>query len=304
MISRYIKIKNKYIEHNKKILRNIKLENYLKLLDIGAAGKIKDNWQIFEPILDYIGVEPNDKSYQEIKSKKNDCNNYEIKNVGLWNKNEKLEINILKKKTNSSVYEPNFNLLKNFPDSERFKIVEKEKITLSPIDSLNINNIDFVKIDTQGSELKILEGGENTFDEVLGFEIEVSFIEIYKNQPLFLDICKYLNNKNFEFINFSEMISWKRENNDVGKSQLAFADAIFLKPIEYILDKYNSNNEILFKYSLICLANNYFGLSRIVNNKISGSLRKNIDEIYLNIIKAGKKRRVIKKFINRLKNIF
>ena len=52
MISRYIKIKNNYIEDNKKILKNIKLENYLKLLDIGAAGKIKDNWQIFEPILD------------------------------------------------------------------------------------------------------------------------------------------------------------------------------------------------------------------------------------------------------------
>ena len=67
---KYIKIKNQYIEHNKKILRNIKLENYLKLLDIGAADKIKDNWQVFEPILNYIGIEPNDKSYQEIKSKK------------------------------------------------------------------------------------------------------------------------------------------------------------------------------------------------------------------------------------------
>ena len=222
----------------------------------------------------------------------------------MWNKNEELEINILKKKTNSSIYEPNFNLLKNFPDPERFKIIEKEKITLSPIDNLNINNIDFVKIDTQGSELKILEGGENTFGEVLGFEIEVSFFEIYKNQPLFSDICRYLNDKNFEFINFSELISWKRESKDVGKSQLAFADAIFLKPIEYILDKYSSNNEILFKYSLICLANNYLGLSSIINNKISGSLRKNIDEIYLNITKAGKNRRIIKKFINRFKRIF
>ena len=304
MISKYIKIKNQYIERNKKILKNIKLENYLKLLDVGAAGKIKDNWQVFEPILDYIGIEPNDKNYQEIKSKKNDCNSYEIKNVGLWNKNEELEINILKKKTNSSIYEPNFNLLKNFTDSERFKIIEKEKITLYPIDSLNINNVDFVKIDTQGSELKILEGGENTFSETLGLEIEVSFFEIYKDQPLFSDICRYLNDKNFKFINFSEMISWKRESNHVGKSQLAFADAVFLKPIDYILDKYSSKNEILFKYSLICLANNYLGLSNIINNKISGTLRKNIEEIYLNIVKAGKNKRVIKKFINLFKKIF
>lgn len=304
MISKYIKLKNRYIENNKKILQNIKLDNYLKLVDIGAAGNIKDNWKNFEPILNYVGIEPNDKSYQEIKSKKNSCKNYEIKKVGLWNRNEELEINILKKKTNSSIFEPNDELLKNFPDPERFKIINKEKITLTPIDSLNINNIDFVKIDAQGSELKILEGGEYTFKETLGFEIEVSFLEIYKNQPLFPDICKNMDNKNFKFINFSEMISWKREIDDVGKSQLAFADAIFLKPTEYVLDKYNSNNEMLFKYSLICLANNYLGLSNFVNNKISGSLRKSIDKIYLNIVKAGKNKRTIKRLINNFKKIF
>ena len=43
-----------------------------------------------------------------------------------------------------------------------------------------------MKIDAQGSELNILEGGEKFLkNNLIGLQIEVEFNEIYKGQPLF-----------------------------------------------------------------------------------------------------------------------
>ncbi len=289
---------------NKNILKKIDLKNNFKLLDIGAAGNIKDNWKQFESILDYTGIEPDEKNYNHIKDKNNECKKYQIINVGLSNKPGEREFNILKKRTNSSIFEPNFKLLKNFHDYGRWEIIGKRKISLNSLDNLNLNNFDFVKIDTQGSEMLIMEGGEKTFKNTLGFEIETSFIEIYKNQPLFSEVYNYLTGKNYSFANFFEIIQWDwNDKVRIGKRQFAFADSIFIRPLEYILDNYKSDKETLFKYSIICLAYNYLGLSEKVNKEISGDLGKIVNQIFYNIIQKGRKRRFFKKFVNKIKNI-
>ena len=291
-------------EKNKNILKKIELKNNFKLLDIGAAGNIKENWKQFENILDYTGIEPDEKNYDFIKNRVNECKKYKIINIGLSNKMDDREFKILKKRTNSSIFEPNYNLLKNFHDYDRWNIIEKKSIKLNSIDNLNLNIFDFVKIDTQGSEMLILEGGEKTFKDTLGFEIETSFIEIYKTQPLFSDVYNYLTRRDYLFTNFFEIIQWDwNDKIKVGKKQFAFADSIFIRPLEYILDNYKADKEILFKYSIICLAYNYLGLSEKVNKEISGELGKFVNQIFFNIVQKGRKRRFFKKFVNKIKNI-
>ncbi len=304
LISQYKKIKDRKLKKNKKILNQIELKKYLKILDIGAAGEIKENWRQFEPILDYVGIEPDLENYQKIQKKKNICKSYQIFNEALWDSKTRLNLNITKKRTNSSILEPNFDILNNFPDPERFKILEKKEINLSPLDELKIENLDFIKIDTQGSELNILNGSSESIKNVMGFEIEVSFIKIYKDQPLFSDINNFMIKNNYQFMGFSDQISWKRDEADVGKNQMIFADAIFLKPLEEIFKYENDINEQLFKYSLICLSYNFLGLSRIINKKITGNLNLKINEIYTNILNDGKYKRSFKKIINKFKKIF
>ena len=304
LVNQQKKFQIQKLKKYKKILEKTYLNNYLKLLDIGAAGEIKENWRKFEPILYYVGFEPDEENYFKISEKKNDCKNYKILNRGLWESDTNLELNITKKRTNSSIFKPNFEVLNNFADPERFEIIKKKEVKVSALDELKIENIDFVKIDTQGSELKILNGSIDSIKNVLGFEIEVSFIEIYKNQPLFWDINNFMISNNFQFVGFSDLISWKKEQTDVGKNQLVFADAIFLKPLDNLLESKKNLNEKLFKYSLICLAYNFLGLSKAVNKEISGNLSKDINEIYSNILNDGKNNRFFKKIINKLKLIF
>ena len=84
----------------------------------------------------------------------------------------------------SSIYEPNFELINKYPDASRFEI--EERIPLRLIHSgifkysQNVTALDFIKIDTQGSELEILRGASDLLKSVIGIEVEVEFIELYK----------------------------------------------------------------------------------------------------------------------------
>nr|WP_244567251.1 FkbM family methyltransferase [Escherichia coli] len=49
-----------------------------------------------------------------------------------------------------------------------------------------------LKIDTQGSELNILVGGEQVLNNTLCIQLEVSFIPLYEGQPSFGEIDVYL----------------------------------------------------------------------------------------------------------------
>ena len=60
-----------------------------------------------------------------------------------------------------------------------------------------IDEIAFLKLDTQGSELDILRGAGTALDRCLGIEIEVEFVPIYVGQPLFADVDQWLRARGF-----------------------------------------------------------------------------------------------------------
>ena len=111
--------------------------------------------------------------------------------------------------------------------------IEIEATTLKTLmDENNISCIDLLWMDVQGAELLVLRGIEDRISDVKLMHIEVEFFEIYKNQPLFPVIKKYLNKKGFLFFDFTTL----------GKYS---ADAVFLN--KNILQ----NDVLLLKYKLI-----------------------------------------------------
>ena len=91
---------------------------------------------------------------------------------------------------------------------------------------------DFIKIDTQGTELEILRGGANLLEKrIIGLEVEVEFIQIYKKQSLFGDICAYLTPIGYEFLDFTNIYRWERQQF-TNFGQTIFADALFLRSPE------------------------------------------------------------------------
>jgi methyltransferase, FkbM family len=101
--------------------------------------------------------------------------------------------------------------LENAPES---KYIGKEKVIVKKLDSLfpelcTGEDKVWLKIDTQGYEINVLEGAGNVLQFVDFLQLEMSFVPLYDNQMLFEEMHNYLSNKGFSrisiqpaFINF------------------------------------------------------------------------------------------------------
>lgn len=61
----------------------------------------------------------------------------------------------------------------------------------------NVPPPDLMKLDVQGFELEVLNGGRHALAHATAVICEVSFIEFYKGQPLFADLATFLNEHQF-----------------------------------------------------------------------------------------------------------
>lgn len=62
-----------------------------------------------------------------------------------------------------------------------------------------VSRIDFLKMNIQGAELEVLCGANGFVSGMLGVLAEVSFVESYRNRPMFADIDQFLRRAGFEF---------------------------------------------------------------------------------------------------------
>lgn len=100
----------------------------------------------------------------------------------------------------------------------------------------NISDIDFIKIDVQGAELDIFQASVDTLKSVLTIVTEVEFIKLYKDQPLFGDVDRFLASQGFMFNKFIDLGGRALKptilgNNPNTRSQLMWADAVFIRDI-------------------------------------------------------------------------
>ena len=115
-----------------------------------------------------------------------------------------------------------------------------------------LDEVDFIKIDTQGYELSILEGAKRTLENVIGLEIEVEFLPIYKDQPLFHEVNQFITSRGFELFDLKRYY-WRRNNtNNYGadkKGQIIFGDALYFRTPECICSEHNVREDMILRQS-------------------------------------------------------
>ena len=242
--------------------------NQLIIVDIGASGGIDTRWKNLTSSFKCILFEPDQREYSILKE--NSGSNLIVLNSALSDSSKKVEFHLCKKQEVSSIFPPNFDFLNKFPDAERFEV--KKNISLNT-DTLNnqlikngIDEVDFIKIDTQGYELPILQGSFDYLDSAIGMEIEVEFVEMYQDQPLFDEVNGFVKNKGFSLIDLKRYY-WKRKgtiNTTNKKGQLIFGDALYFRTPEKILTISNINQEKIIRSIFIYLAYGYIDLSQVV----------------------------------------
>ena len=248
-------------------MRNLLKENPLIFVDVGASGGMHKRWLQFGSDIKSILFEPDIEEFKKLSLNKSD--NSIIINSALAESRKIVDFNICKKQELSSIYKPNLSLLGKYEDSERFEI---EKTISMEADSLNnllkkesIYDIDFIKIDTQGSELDILRGATDYFKNTIGFEVEVEFVQLYHDQPLFREVNSFIETRGFNLVDLRRTY-WKRKRNNYSdnKGQLIFADALYFKQPEEIIALSDLNQEKIIRSICIYLAYGYHDFARVL----------------------------------------
>jgi FkbM family methyltransferase len=284
-----------FINYLKKIsyLLEKNLNQKFTLLDIGAANGANGRWNIIANKITTILVEPHKESAKNLK-----LQGLEVIEAVLHRENDKeIKFYNTRKPMCSSFYKPNFNHLKNFLDKDRFEIISEDTFSSKSLDSviLQFTQPNFIKIDTEGSELDILKGSRNTLLNVFGLEVECSFHQLREGQPLFEEIRSYLKDLDFIFIDFVSMIRWEKDNFGFS-GQPQITDALFLKNEEIIIKKFNKNEislDELLNYFVILIVYERVDILKYVYEKTKISLQY-IEEI-IKILKMKKNK------INKLK---
>ena len=112
---------------------------------------------------------------------------------------------------------------------EKFKTIIKETITLDElVEKEKIPLPNFIKIDTQGSELDILKGAQKTIEHCSLIYLECPFIEYNLNAPNLNEYLNYLKSINFFPLDICEI---HKMDNIVIQIDILFLKKDILKKI-------------------------------------------------------------------------
>jgi FkbM family methyltransferase len=120
--------------------------------------------------------------------------------------------------------------------SQILEPVDVSEITVQSLDQLvrehGLPECDFLSIDVQGGELDVLLGAVESLKNTVGVVVEVEFAELYKDQPLFSEIQKFMNENGYLFIRFLGLQEWAPSGTPIagrGEKMHFAADALYLK---------------------------------------------------------------------------
>ncbi len=212
----------------------------IQIMDVGAMieGENRYTTLVEQGLAEVTGFEPNPVKFEELQRTNKGPYRYFPLVLGTGDVER---FNATAYPGCSSIYEPDPSVINLFSTIStatggNFRVLEAVNVETVRLDDIReISAVDFVKIDVQGSELKILQGGMTKLGTSLVMELESEFIPMYKDQPLFGDLQVFLREYGFVLHKFIDvggrgLKPMRNGPNQVSPiSQLLWADAVFVR---------------------------------------------------------------------------
>ena len=142
-----------------------------------------------------ISFEPS-HAFQDLMSNASEDSLWEVRNIALGNFDGKRDLHISSNSQLSSSLLPPDQITNHRPDIS-FGI--SELVSVSTLDRQLKQNKEafYLKIDTQGSEMDVLRGGENVLNQCIAIEFESAIQPMYAGETLHYGIASWLLSKGF-----------------------------------------------------------------------------------------------------------
>jgi FkbM family methyltransferase len=195
------------------------------VLDIGAnTGQFTKTILTLLPNSRIYSFEPLPDCFKELQQFTNGYSNITAFNIGVGAISGSLSFE-------ENEFSPSSSFLKMADTHKQAYAYTKNTKTVEvKIDRLDDLSKDFnlgssllIKIDVQGYEDKVLQGGMNTIQQAKIIIIETSFVHLYESQPLFNDIYSVFRDWGFNYFGMIDQAS------DPKTGQILQGDAIFIK---------------------------------------------------------------------------
>jgi len=211
----HIIYQSKFWESRVETLKNMGISP-LTAIDIGAnVGEWYQDFKQIFPHANVLSVEANPQFETELKSK-----------------NPNSKITLLGREMNDEVK----FYINPETDNDVGASIYREKtqwgnnaveitLPMRTLDSLD-KQFDWIKIDVQGAEMDVLNGGYETMRQAMVVELELSVMRYNQNSPSASEVIHWMWENGFEMLDITEHI-YIEENND-GLHKLAQFNALFL----------------------------------------------------------------------------
>ncbi len=245
------------------------------VIDAGARYGIHPTWRQYKAPIYYYAFEPDETECENLK-KIESSKWFSVYNLALYDSKAIKPFNITRHRGLSSFLMPDMSnewYRRYRPGSG--DIIEKKEVKTTTIDIFcdeNNFNVDFLKIDTEGTEKHVLVGGEDQLERsVLGVRSSFSFMQFYHDQDMFSDIHEYLISHNFFLLNIDyhgygvPRNFFFRKPDPLEPEQLRYgilmsSDGVWLKKYSVIKNSFPRDTKALaiatMKYAYFCLNNN------------------------------------------------
>jgi FkbM family methyltransferase len=219
-----------------------KLEaNPISLLDVGARWGVNPLFHAFAPYIAVTAFEPDEGEVENIAEEECDIAwaGLEVLGCALGRENGKLQLNVLQRANNSSVFPVDPHMYERY-SLKGFELASQENVEAYSLDSLVSKKMvrnpcgEVIKLDTQGAELLILEGAKKCLNENTCCVItEAAFFTPYVGACSFSDVEQLLTSLGFSFygfVNFKFRSTRRLDKSAMfGRERMMQADAIFFK---------------------------------------------------------------------------
>tara|TARA_B100000945_G_C20307520_1_gene561133 strand:+ start:219 stop:971 length:753 start_codon:yes stop_codon:yes gene_type:complete len=189
-----------------------------KIAHVGAhKGQEVEEYLTVFPNVKINLFEPQTNLFNYLKEKFDNKNNITLYNFALGSINDSSNMFISDNEgQSSSFFKPKLHLVEH----PEVKFHEgNTSFQIKVLDELEINNIDFLHIDTQGFEMEVLKGSSKILREDVKYIIlEINKKELYEGCPLVKDIDNFL--KTYGFI---------RTDTHYWKDSSSWGDAFYIK---------------------------------------------------------------------------